>query len=88
VTRLFGRVTVGGETANGAVVEIHNATDDVVDQVLVDDDGGYEYHLSPGKWRLRAWDPHGHRAQRELRVDAGEDLGLDVELSESEGGKR
>ena len=87
MTTLSGRVTLpNSESAKTAVVELHNATGDVVDQVQVDDDGVYRYHLSPAKWTLRAWDGHGHAARLETSVSEGEDKKLDIELSEERSG--
>ena len=59
--KLTGRITVHGDKpATTAVVEVHNSTGDVVDQVQVDADGRYtftdipagEYHAnaSPGEY--------------------------------------
>ena len=85
MTTLSGRVTLpGGEPAATAVVELHNATGDVVDQVQVDDEGVYRYHLSSSTWKLRAWDAHGHGARAEATVEEGEDKRLDIELGNEE----
>ena len=80
MTSLSGSVTVRGETARDAVVEIHNETGDVVDQVQTDDAGRYAYHLAAGKWSLVAWDPHGNRGGAEAELADGEDKQLDIEL--------
>ena len=78
-----GRVTrTGGGLAPDAVVEVHNAADDVVDQVTVDDEGRYVYHLARGKWFLRAWDSRGGRARAMFELSAGEDRTLNLELGE------
>ncbi|MGH2694889.1 MAG: carboxypeptidase-like regulatory domain-containing protein [Actinomycetota bacterium] len=85
MTSLSGRVTVPGEgAAKNAVVEIHNAKDDVVDQVQTDDDGRYTYHLAPGKWTAVVWDPYGHRGRAEVELAEGEDKQLDIELTEGD----
>ena len=85
MTTLSGRVTLpGNEPARNAVVELHNATGDVVDQVQVDDDGVYRYHVSAADWRLRAWDAQGHAARAEASVAEGEDKRLDIELTTEE----
>ena len=84
--KLTGTVTVHGEAARAATVELHNSSGDVVDQVVVDDDGRYTYHLSPGNWSLRLWDAHGHTGQSEVTLSDGEEKVLDLELSESSGG--
>jgi hypothetical protein len=85
--RLTGAVTVhGSKPATTAVVELHNSTDDVVDQVQVDDDGKYAYHLSSGTWTLRVWDRYGHRGGASITVADGEDQTLDIVLDEPEGG--
>ena len=85
MTSLSGLVTAHGDPALGAVVELHNATGDVVDQVQVDADGRYKYHLAAGRWRLKLWDPHGHRGSAEVTLEEGDDKTLDVTLSEGDG---
>jgi hypothetical protein len=83
VNTVSGRVTrTGGGAASDAVVELHNATHDVVDQVTVDDDGRYVYHLARGKWLLRAWDARGGRARAVVELAADEDKTLNLELGE------
>lgn len=84
--KLSGKVTVhGGDTATGAVVELHNSQGDTVDQVQVDDQGRFTYHLSEGTWTLHAWDAHGHRATGEVTL-GGDDATHDLNLGEPEGG--
>jgi hypothetical protein len=85
MTSLSGRITVPGErAAKNAVVEIHNATGDVVDQVQTDDDGRYNYHLAAGSWTVVVWDPYGHRGRAEVKLAQGEDKHLDIELTEGD----
>jgi hypothetical protein len=83
VTTLSGTVTLpGGEPATDAVVELHNSANDIVDQVQVDDAGAYTYHLAPGRWSLRVWDPHGHRASADVMLKRGEQVTLDLQLDQ------
>ncbi len=87
MTTLKGKVTVhGSHAATTAVVELHNATGDVVDQVQVDSEGAYTYHLSPGTWTLNIWDAHGHRGHAEIELAEGEDKVANIDLEEPEGG--
>jgi hypothetical protein len=79
-TMISGRVTVEHGGAGNAVVELHNATDDVLTQIAVDEDGRYRFYVTEGIWRLVAWDPHGHRGAAEAKVTRGEDRRLDVRL--------
>jgi hypothetical protein len=80
-TTISGRVTVeGGTPAPDAVVELHNATDDIVTQITVDEQGHYTFHVSEGAWQLKAWDPYGHRGDGQARVSTGEDKRLDLGL--------
>ena len=86
MTRLDGRVTVfDSEPAPSAVVELHNAGGDIVDQVHVDDYGNFTYHLTPGRWMLWVWDAHGHRASRGVTIAKGEHKTLDIRLEPAEG---
>jgi Carboxypeptidase regulatory-like domain len=86
--KLTGTVTVHGDKpALTAVVEVHNSTGDVVDQVQVDDAGRYTYHLAPGRWSLNVWDAHGHRGKADVELDENQgSLTVDVNLDEPEGG--
>ena len=89
MSKLSGRVTLEGKRPEGdVVVELHNSAGDVVDQVRVDEDGVYRYHLSPAKWYLRAWDAHGHAARAEVTVAPDEDEVVDLELTTEGGGSR
>ena len=84
---LRGHVTAHGEPALSAVVELHNSNGDVLDQVQVDDQGAYIYHLVAGQWKLNVWDAHGHRASVEATIDEGDsDKTLDIGLDEPEDG--
>jgi hypothetical protein len=88
MTKLVGRVTVHGgqKVAKTAVVELHNSVGDVVDQVQVDGEGRYTYHLAPGTWSLRVWDAHGHRGKAEVQLVDGDEKTCDLDLEEPEGG--
>lgn len=86
MTTVSGRVLVHGEPAKIATVELHNAGGDVVDQIQVDEEGRYTYHVSPGEWSLQVWDAYGHRGAAQVRVEADDDKVLDIDLEEPEGG--
>lgn len=81
--KITGIVTAHGEAATSAVVELHNSNGDVVDQVQVDAEGRYTYHLTQGKWILNAWDAHGHRGRNEVSLGA-DDMEVEVQLTEHE----
>ena len=84
--KLTGRITVHGDKpATSAVVEVHNSQGDVVDQVQVDADGRFTYHLSEGSWSLNVWDAHGHRGTKEVTL-TDDDQNADLDLHEPEGG--
>ena len=84
--KLTGRITVHGDhPATSAVVELHNSTGDVVDQVQVDGEGRYTYHLSASTWTLNVWDAHGHRGKLEVTLTE-DDQNVDLDLHEPEGG--
>jgi hypothetical protein len=86
VSDVFGSVTVhGGDVARNATVELHNVSGDHITQTVVDDSGSYRFHLAPGKWRLKAYDPHGHRGSAEVELGT-EDKRVDLDLDEPEGG--
>ena len=81
---LRGQITANGEPAASAVVELHNSQGDVLDQVQVDDQGAYIYHLVPGSWALNVWDAHGHRGTAKVEIDEGDDDTIvDVQLTEA-----
>ena len=81
---LRGQITANGEPAVSAVVELHNSQGDVLDQVQVDDQGAYIYHLVPGSWALNVWDAHGHRGTATVEIDEGDDDTIvDVQLTEA-----
>jgi hypothetical protein len=85
---LSGTVSSEGSTpAPDAVVEILNASGDIVDQVMVDDQGRFTYHLSAGNWSLRAWDPHGRRAAAEVSLSPGEHKVARLHLARAERGR-
>lgn len=90
MTKLSGRVTLHGaaKPATTATVELLNESGDIIDQVRVDDQGAFAYHLVPGRWRLNAWDAHGHRGRAEVTLREGEDGVVDLDLEEPEGGHR
>jgi hypothetical protein len=81
VIRLWGTVTLrGAGPARFAVVELHNADGDILDQVQVDERGRYVYHVPPGRWGLRVWDAAGHRASEVVAIDGGEEKVVDLDL--------
>ena len=79
-SKVSGKVLVHDAPASGATVELHNATGDVVTQVMVDDDGAYAFHVSEGTWSLNAWDAHGHRGTAPVTLAEGEEKTVDVVL--------
>jgi len=80
---LRGQITAHGQPAVSAVVELHNSQGDVLDQVQVDEQGAYIYHLVPGLWSLNVWDAHGHRGTARVEIDEGrDDTIVDVNLDE------
>lgn len=80
-TTISGKVTgEEGTPALDAVVELHNATDDVITQVTVDEQGRYRFHVTEGLWRLRAWDSHGRRGEGQVKTASDEETHLDVGL--------
>lgn len=86
MTTLSGTVTLDGKSpALSAVVELHNSAGDVVDQVQVDGEGRYRYHLAEGRWVLKLWDAHGYRGSAEVTLEKDQDKNLDITLSKSDG---
>lgn len=86
MAQLTGTITVHGDKpAKQATVELINETGDVVDQILVSDDGRYAYHLAAGNWTLNIYDPHGHRGREHVHL-GDEDVTVNVDLGEPEGG--
>jgi hypothetical protein len=62
-----------GRPSSGATVEVLNGDGDVVDQVAVQDGGGFTYYLSAGTWHFRAYDARGHRGSHDVDLVDGED---------------
>lgn len=81
MTRLIGVVATQGKPTGSAVVELHNSSGDVVDQVVVDERGRYTFHLSPGDWTLAAWDHEGRRGSAAVTVTQDRDEKADIDLS-------
>ena len=80
-TTLRGTVTRGsGEPARTATVEVHNSSGDVLDQIVCDDEGRFRYHLVPGSWHLRVYDPQGGRAEMNVHLDKDEDAAVSIDL--------
>jgi hypothetical protein len=78
--KLTGVVSIaGGAPAPGAVVELHNSSGDVLDQVRVDDHGAFAFHLVTGEWSLHCWDAEGHRAMETVSLD-DDDHQVEIEL--------
>ena len=80
MANVSGRITVQGQPANRATVELHSGTGDHISQVVVDDDGRYRFHLAPGNWRLNVYDAHGHRGKTQFEL-GDEDETVDLDLS-------
>ena len=77
-----GQVTSNGEPVKIGSVELHNATDDIVDTVLVDGEGKYSFNLSPGTWRLCAWDVTGARGEVTVELRSGADQNADIQIED------
>jgi uncharacterized protein YfaS (alpha-2-macroglobulin family) len=74
---------VSGERATpvgGITVELINSAGDIVDQVQVDDDGRFKLHVSPGTWKLSAYDPGGRRVEATTEV-ADEEAKVELVLT-------
>ena len=81
-TTISGKVTAPeGSPVPDAVVELHNASDDVLTQIQVDEEGRYRFHVTEGLWQLKAWDPHGRRGEGKASVSNGEDRNLNVSIA-------
>lgn len=78
--RLSGRVLADGAPVKIGTVELHNETDDIVDSILVDEEGRYSFHLRPGRWTLRAWDVQGRRGEETVALEPGADVAVDIKL--------
>ena len=84
--QLSGVVTVNeGQPARHATIELHNSTGDIVDQVVADDSGRFNYYLSAGTWTLVVWDPFGHRTSTQVYIEQGETKNIELELIGPEG---
>jgi hypothetical protein len=75
-----GHVLAGGQTVKICSVELLNASADIVDTVLVDEEGRYSLNLSPGTWTLRAWDVEGRRGEATINLKSGVDVTVDIAL--------
>lgn len=65
-----GLATAQRQTPVGGItVELINQTGDIVDQVRVDDEGRFTLHVSPGTWKLRAYDPNGQRGETSVSIE-------------------
>jgi hypothetical protein len=75
-----GRVMADGAPVKIGSVELHNQTDDILDTVLVDDEGRYSFNLSPGTWRLCAWDVQGRHGEITVALKSGKSAAVDIKL--------
>jgi len=75
-----GRVLADGSPVKIGTVELHNQTNDIMDTILVDQDGRYSFHLSPGKWTLCAWDVEGRRGEVTVDLKSGRTAAVDIRL--------
>jgi hypothetical protein len=85
-TTISGKITVHGDAATSATVELHNETGDVVTQSQVDQEGRYMFHVKEGRWAINAWDAYGHTGRSDTTLSEGDNGNLDLELEEPEGG--
>jgi hypothetical protein len=79
VPSIQGRITAKRLAPVGEVtVELLNSSGDIVDQIRAAHDGEFVLYVSPGTWRLSAYDHQGQRGEATIRV---KDAETQVELS-------
>lgn len=79
-----GRIDTQRELdVGGITVELVNATGDIVDQVQVNEEGGFVLNVSPGSWKLRGYDPQGQRGETTVSITQ-DDVAVQLSLTSTQ----
>jgi hypothetical protein len=60
-----------------------NATGDIVDQVQVNEEGGFVLNVSPGSWKVRGYDPQGQRGETTVSITQ-DDVAVQLSLTSTQ----
>jgi hypothetical protein len=76
--RLHGRVVRQGTPVEGAYVQLIGPSGDFTAEVRTDESGKFLFYPVAGQWTLRGFLPGGVRVERQVELDTGQTV--DVEL--------
>jgi len=79
-TIVEGTIRRGGAPVAGAYVQVLDPQGAFTGERRTGGDGAYRFYLVPGRWSLVAFAGGGGRAERELTLDEGDAVRLDLDL--------
>ena len=80
--RLHGRVVRAGSPVEGAYVQLLGPSGDFTAEVRTDESGRFLFYPVPGHWRLLGFVPGGVHVEREVDLDAGQSVDVDLPVGE------
>ncbi len=80
--RLHGRVVRSGAPVEGAYVQLLGPSGDFTAEVRTDESGRFLFYPVPGRWRLLGFVPGGVRVEREVGLDAGQSVDVDLPVTD------
>jgi hypothetical protein len=80
VLRLYGRVHHRDEPVEGAYVRLLGPSGEFTAELRTDETGKFLFYPVEGEWTLVGFAPGGGRAERRIRLAAGQSLDVDIEV--------
>jgi uncharacterized protein DUF1416 len=77
--RLHGRVVSDGAPVEGAYVQLIGPSGDFTAEVRTDETGRFLFYPVAGHWVLRGFLPGGRRVEREVELEAGRTVDVDLD---------
>jgi hypothetical protein len=76
--RLHGRVVSAGQPVEGAYVQLIGPSGDFTAEVRTDESGRFLFYPVAGHWTLRGMLPGGARVEREVDLETGRNVDVDL----------